>query len=333
MDSAALPQTYKAFAAKEDNLPPRIVKLPLPKPGEKQILVQMAFAPINPTDILCSQAFYRLSGQSPYLVGMEGSGTIVELGPGVDSSSYKVGEKVHVHAFGTHAQYALVDPSHVVPIKGDLSLEEAASHFVNPSAAAHFVALAQRGGHKAILSTAASSALGKMVIRAMKEIGVKTINTVRQDKYIEELKALGADYVLNTEAPDFEEKLKEIAEKDGVTLAFDAVNGDFTDKLVRLLPANSTVHVYGLFGGTKYSIFENKEFEDGKKVNGLMSGTYVHEFVERGELDKFYESVHSRLKTTYKTDIQKIYPLDEILEGIEYSEKNAAKGKVLIKMN
>jgi len=333
MDSGALSQTYKAFAAKEDDLPPRIVELPIPKPGENQILIKMAFAPINPTDILCSQAFYRLSGQSPYLVGMEGSGTIVKLGLGVDSNSYKVGEKVHVHLFGAHAQYALASPSNVIPIKGDLSLEEAASHFVNPSAAAHFVALAQRGGHKAILNTAASSALGKMVIRAMKEIGVKTVNTVRQDKYIEELKALGADYVLNTEAPDFDEKLKEITEKEGVTLAFDAVNGDFTDKLVRLLPANSTVHVYGLFGGTKYSIFENKEFEDGKSIHGLMAGTYVHEFIEKGELNKLYEDMHSRLKTTYKTDIQKVYPLDEIVEAIEFSEKNAAKGKVLIKMN
>jgi len=333
MDSGSLPQTYKALAAKEDNLPRRLVELPLPKPGQNQILVRMAFVPINQSDLICSQGGYRLTQKSPYFVGLEGSGVIVELGPDVEGS-YKVGDKVHVHSGGAHAQYLVVSPSGIAPIKGDLSLDEAASHIINPGTVAYMVDLAVRGGHKAVVSTAASSALGKMLIRALKEKGIKTINTVRQHTYIEEAKALGADYVLNSEAGDFEAQLKEITQKEGVTIAFDAINGDFTDKLVKNLPANSTVHVYGMLSGDwKYNLAETKQFEDGKTVKGLVYTTYIEERKQKGEMDQYWEEIHAPLRTIYKTEVHKVFPFDETLEAMEYYEKNSSKGKILIKSN
>ena len=71
--------------------------------------------------------------------------------------------------------------------------------------------LVKKRGHKAAIHTAGSSALGRMFIRYFKEIGVKTINIVRRDGVIEELKNEGADYVLNSKAADFEEKLRDCA--------------------------------------------------------------------------------------------------------------------------
>ena len=332
MDSGSLPQTYKLLVAKEDTLPPRVIELPLPKPGQNQILVKMAFAPLNQTDLLCSQAFYRFTDKSPYPVGREGSGVIVELGPGAEGP-YKVGDKVHVHGKGTHAQYYIANPEDISPVKNDLSLDEAASHIINPGTVAYMVALAVRGGHKAVVSTAASSALGKMLIRTLKEKGIKSINTVRQDKYSEELQKEGADYVLNTEANNFEAQLKELVTKEGATIAFDALNGDFPDLLLQNMPANSTVHVYGVLNGKKYSLTDVKEIEDGKSVRGLHYQRYLEEFQKKGELDKYYEEIHAPLKTIYKTEVHKMHPLDEVIEAMEYYEKNSSKGKVLIKLN
>ncbi len=333
MDSHSLPKTYKALAAKEDNLPRRLIELPLQKPGHNQILLKMAFVPINQTDLLCSSGAYRFTDKPPYPVGREGSAVIVEIGEGV-KEPFKVGDEVHVHSQGTHAQYLLVTPEAISPVKDDLPLEEAASHLINPGTVAYMVALTLRGSHKAVVSTAASSALGKMLIRALKEKGIKSINTVRNDKYIEELKKEGADYVLNTESADFEARLKELAEKENATIAFDAINGDFTDeKLLKNLPSNSTVHVYGMLNGKKFILTDTKEFEDGKSIRGLHYARYLEEFQKKGELDKYYEEIHAPLKTIYKSEIHKIYPIDDILEAMEYYEKNSSKGKVLIKAN
>ncbi len=333
MESDSLPQAYKAFVSKEGDLPRRLIEIPLRLPGDDQVLVKISFAPLNQTDLVTSEGKQKISIRSPFLVGLESSGVVVAIGSNL-KVPHKVGDKVHVHSKGSHAQYVLAYSQDVSEIKGDLSMEEAASHIINPATVAYMVSLAVRGGHKAVVNTAASSQLGKMLIRALKEKGIKSINTARSDKYIEELKQEGADYVLNSESADFEARLKDLAAKEEATVAFDAINGDFTDKLVSLLPANSTVHVYGSLGGVvKYRLIDEIKFDDNKTVSGLFYLTYIGEFKQRGELAKFYEEIHTSLKTTFRSEVHKIYPVDEILEAIAYYEKNSSKGKILIKYN
>jgi len=334
MDTSSLPKTFKALTAKNENRPTiQVEELPLPKPGKNQVLVKMAFAPLNQTDLLCSDGFYRLSEKAPYPVGSEGSGVVVAVGEDL-KFPHKVGDRVHLHYGATLAEYALQVSEEVSPIKGDLSFEEAASHIINPCTVSYMVSKAVKGGHKTVISTAASSALGKMLIRALKEKGIKTINTVRQDKYIGELKKEGADYVLNSESADFEAQLKEIATKEGVTIAFDAINGDFPEKILRNLPANSTVYVYGfLAGGELQDLWKTRELEDGKKVTGLVYRDYLEEAKKNGELERFYDEIHTPLRTIFKTDIHKIYDFKDILEAIEYYRSNSSKGKILIQFN
>jgi NADPH2:quinone reductase len=334
MDSS-LPQTYRALTAQDDKQP-HLEDIPLLKPGKNQILVKMAFAPINQTDLINLAGGYRMTANPPYPVGREGSGTVTAVGEDLQVT-YTVGDRVHVHSNGTLAQYCLANSEDCAPIKGDLSFEDAASHIINPSTVAYMGALAVRGGHKAAVSTGASSALGKMLIRLLKQKGITSINIVRQDKYFDELKKEGADYVLNSEAPDFEEKLKEITAKENATIAFDAINGDFTaNKLLKNMPAGSICYVYGILSGDKkWNIWDKTKHElaDGKAVAGLVYRNYIQEFKDRGDLNKLWEEIHTPLKTIFKTDTHKIYPLEEIREAVEYYKANSSKGKILIKLN
>jgi NADPH2:quinone reductase len=125
-----------------------------------------------------------------------------------------------------------------------------------------------------------------MMIRLFKQRGIKTINTVRQDKYIDELKKEGADYVLNSESPDFETQLKEIAAREGATLGFDAINGDFTTKILNCQPPNSICYAYGaLSENMKWTIAANKKFDDGKTIAGLICTTYdMYKSLKREEI-------------------------------------------------
>jgi len=49
------------------------------------------------------------------------------------------------------------------------------------------VDLITKWGHKAVIQDAAASALGKMLIRSLKEIGIKSINVVRKAEHVKEL--------------------------------------------------------------------------------------------------------------------------------------------------
>lgn len=318
-----LPQTYKALVAKDDSNPPRLQDLPLPTPGPNQILVKIAFAPINPSDIQTLQGEHRLSPQPPYPVGLEGSGVVAAVGENLNRP-FGIGDKVHVHLGGSIAQYALCSIEDVSEMDENLTFEEAASHIINPATVCYMVSLAKSEDAKTVITTGASSTVGRMLIRALKEKGIRSINVVRQDKYIEEL---------NSEGGDFYTKLEELVVKEKVRVLFDSINGEFTDKLMGILPENSTCYIYGSLGGNKYKRTETKELENGKKVVGIRYLGYLKECKEKGGLDRFYKEIHTPLKTIFKTQVQKIYPLDEVFDGIKFYEENRSKGRVLIKPN
>jgi len=327
MESTTLPETYNALIA---GAQPKVESRPLPKPGNNQILVKVAYAPINPSDI--ASMYGKYVNKDSELVGLEGAGTVVALGENL-KVPFTVGQKVHLRGPGTMGQYIVVDCFAAWPVQGDLSLENAASHIVNPGTCVYMAALATEGGHKAIIHTAGSSALGRMIIRYFKEKGIKTINIVRRDDFTEELKGLGADYVLNSTAPDFEAQLKEIAEKEQATIAFDAIAGDFTGKVVTAQPAGSICYVYGGLGGRAVTNLSIMELFKGKRVSGLYLTNYVTELAKTGKIREFFQEIHSRLGTTFSTNVHKVFKLEEIAEALAYYKEHSSKGKILLQPN
>jgi len=99
---------------------------------------------------------------------VEGSGTVVELGPDL-KIHHKVGDRVTVTGFGTWAEYALINSEYAVTIAPENSFEEAASSYVNPATVLTFIEQEViKGGHKAVVHSAGASALGKILIRELK---------------------------------------------------------------------------------------------------------------------------------------------------------------------
>jgi len=327
MESTPLPQTYNALIV--DQSQPSVQSRPLPKPGNNQILVKVAFAPINPADI---NTMYGKYGTTSQAVGLEGSGTIVALGENL-KIPFTLGQKVHLRGPGTMAQYILVDCFAAWPIQGDLPLELAALHIVNPGTVVYMTHLALEGGHKAAIHTAGSSALGRMFIRYFKEKGIKTINVVRKQEFVQELKDEGADYVLNSTDPDFEAQLKEIAEKEQATISFDAIGGGFTGKVLTAQPAGSVCYVYGGLESHTVTSLSIMELFKGKRVTGLVFATHVQELAKAGKLGEFFQEVHSRLGTTFRTNVHKVFKLEEIAEALAYYKENSSKGKILLQPN
>ncbi len=266
------------------------------------------------------------------LVGMEGSGTVVALGENL-KISFTIGQKVHLTGPGTMGQYILVETSNVYHVQEGLSLEQAAPHFSNPGTVMHIATVVQQGGHKAAIHTAGSSALGRMMIRYFKEKGIKLINIVRREEYIQELEDEGADYVLNSTDKDFEAKFKEIAEKEQATVAFDAIGGDFTNKVVTAQPPGSICYIYGFLGGRILNSLSIMELFKGKTVTAFNMGPFIKELIKNGKIREFFNEGHQRLDTTFKSNIQKVFKLDDIAEALEYYEKNSSKGKILLQPN
>jgi NADPH:quinone reductase-like Zn-dependent oxidoreductase len=69
------------------------VDIPEPDaPGPNQVLIGVEFSPINPNDLMVAQGIYAFRPPLPAVIGNEGVGRVLAVGPGVES--VKVGDRV-----------------------------------------------------------------------------------------------------------------------------------------------------------------------------------------------------------------------------------------------
>jgi len=336
---SSLPKTFKAIFSNGDGKDAYIKEIPLEMPGKNQVLIKVDSVPINPSDLGTIIGVYSVFPDEKALpqnterrIGLEGSGTIVAVGEDLKVKHEK-GSQVSFFQLGSWAEYVLVNSEDVCPIKKGLSLEQGASAFINPATVVFMYRTAQQGGHKAMIQDAATSSLGKMMIRYFKQNGKKSINIVRRDDAIEELKKEGADYVFNQNDPDFESKLKEAANKLEATIAFDAIAGEMAGKILRNMPAHSELYIYGFrdqspVGGASFADFLLHD----KVMKGLWLTRYYYTLSPE-ERQKLWQEAQQNLDGTLRSEIIKTFKMEEFAEAIKFYDKNSSKGKVLLKMS
>jgi len=243
-----------------------IIEKPEPVPGKGEVRVRMLLSPINPSDILFVRGKYGNQPNPPQIPGFEGVG-IVEAGSGL--LAWRVMNKrvsVIGPGDGRWQEKVIIPARQAVPVPSDLSDQQAASFFVNPATAwvmTQKVLKIQPG--QWLAQTAATGALGKMIIRLGKRLGFKTINIVRKHSQIDLLKKEGADEVICVENNTFSEKIMQITQGKGVYHALDAVGGPMGSQLIHCLARNGKLLVYGRMSGEPLS-FEPGDIMKGQKT-------------------------------------------------------------------
>src|SRR5210317_794314 len=76
-----------------------IEQRPVPSPGRDEVLVKVAFSPINPSDLATLKGHYGFKDPTPIVPGGEGSGEVVSAGPGF-MANYFMGKKVACAGWG-----------------------------------------------------------------------------------------------------------------------------------------------------------------------------------------------------------------------------------------
>jgi len=170
-DGKGLPATMRALELRsyeEGERSLAVVERPVPAPGPGQVLIEMAAAPVNPSDLMFLRGLYGQRKRLPVVAGFEGAGRVVAAGPGV-WPRYLAGKPVACAApfdgDGTWAEYMLAPASQVIPLTRGTDLELAASMIVNPFSAWALMERAAQLKAGAVVQTAAASALGRMVVR------------------------------------------------------------------------------------------------------------------------------------------------------------------------
>jgi NADPH:quinone reductase-like Zn-dependent oxidoreductase len=206
--------------------------------------------------------------------------------------------------------------------------EQGAMRIVNPYTAWAHLSIASQAHAHAIVQTAAASALGRMVIRLARRRGVAVINVVRRDEQMEALRGLGAEHILNSEAPDFDQQLRALCRQLDARLAFDAVAGRMTARLLNAMAPGAKVVVYGGLASEPIQLNPGNIIFTQQRIEGF----YLSRWIAKQpplSLIMMQRQLYGLGDVTHAA-IQLRAPLAEAQRAIAAYEANMSAGKVLL---
>lgn len=329
-----IPKMMKTAVLHTYDQPLALEEHPVPQPGPGEVLIRMAHAPINPSDLSALEGRYANPKPLPNTPGMEGSGTVVAAGGGLLPRLW-MGRRVACVApagsGGTWAEYMVTKAQVCAPLRANVTFEQGAMMFVNPLSAWAMLDIALSENHQAIVSTAAASALGRMMLRLGQRMKLPIIHVVRRQEQVDLLQRIGAEYVLNSSEPDYDAKLKAFCHKLSATLAFDAIAGSTTFQLAEAIPAGGKVVVYGGLSQEPSIIDPRKLIFEQKSVTGFWLSAWQRETSLLKAL-RIVGKVQNLLGSDLKTAVSTHITLSDINQGIAQYQNNMTDGKVLLKM-
>lgn len=189
----------------------RVREVPDPEPGAGQVRVRVDAIGINYAEVLSRKGLYGWAPPMPYTPGMEATGTLDALGPGVQGRT--IGERVIVGAqFGAYAERIVVPEPQALPAIHGYSTDENAAVAVNYITAwVALMEMARLRPSDRVLVTAAAGGVGTAAVQIATCFGCATVGMAGSDAKLEQIRALGAESAVNYRCADFQARLAEAA--------------------------------------------------------------------------------------------------------------------------
>lgn len=240
--SPQIPPHMHAIAPREAGGPDvlEMQERPVPAPGRGQVLIAIAFAGVNRHD--CNQ---RTRGTPPAgatdILGLEVSGRIVAVGPGV--TEWVAGEEVcALIDGGGYAQYALADAALVLPVPAGFSLEQAAAV---PEALFtawfNLIGLCNLGEGETVLIHGGASGVGLMAMQLAASLGANVYATAGSDERCALCVRHGAIAAFNYKSEDFVAAIAEATAGRGADVIVDMAGGLYAERNLRALATDGRI--------------------------------------------------------------------------------------------
>lgn len=297
---------------------------PTAQPG--QVLVKLSVAGVNFLDVAQRKGATPLA--VPYVAGVEGVGTIAEVGDGV--MDLNVGQRVGWLAGGqgSFADYAAVEAAKAVPIPDRID-DETATAALMQGITAHYLATdtcpIQPGD--TVLVHAAAGGVGQMLTQVAKIRGATVIGTVSTPEKADTARSMGADHVLSYEG--FAKEAKKLTDGQGAAVVYDGVGASTFEESIEALRIRGTLAIIGNASGPTPAV----EIPRLAKASLYVTRpTVVHHIRTPEELRQRAADIFSWIASgELAVNIGGRYPLNQICEVFEALESRQTQGKLLLK--
>jgi NADPH:quinone reductase-like Zn-dependent oxidoreductase len=300
-----------------------LADVPEPKaPGANEALVAIEYSPIDPSDLLVARGVYPLRPELPSVIGNEGVGRVLAVGPGVTNvavgdrvipprSSWVWRERMVIPAGGLFGLPRSADPKQLAMLA------------VNPPTASlllsDYVDL-NRGDF--VVQNAANSGVGRWVIAFAKARGLRTVNIVRRAELVADLRAAGGDVIV-VDGPGVTQDIKKAIGGGRIRLALDGVSGPATDVLASVLAPGGTLVAYAAMSSSPMALNPLTVIFTPITVKGFFMGHAQWE----SKIPPAIKEAATLVAEGANVPIAAVYRLPEIKKAVEHTLRG---GKVLL---
>ena len=307
---------------------------PVIKPDE--VLVKVEYAALNRADLLQREGSYPPPPGCPEWMGLEISGTIVEIGEeAAAQSSYKLGDQVcALLGGGGYAEYVSVKYDMLMPVPENCSMAEAAA--LPEAFATAYLNLFWEGGLKpgnTLLMHAGASGLASVIIPMAKAFGARVITTVLSDEIAASIAHLGADVVVNTTKQDIAQALKaELEAGHPVDVAIDCLGGEVMGKCLHYLAHGARWIMIATLAGDLTQIDMRNIYVRNVRIIGSTLRSRTPAFKAQ-ILAKLVEEIWPKVSDgSIKPTIYKVLPITQADDAHQLLYRGKNVGKVVLKV-
>ena len=318
----------------------RVAEVPIPIPGDEEVLIRVEAAAINPIDTKFVNGSLRriMAPTLPAAIGFDACGRIESFGASV--SGFAAGDRVYVRAprqkMGSFAEYLAVAAQFIARAPQNLSATQAASiPLVALTTVQGLVDRARARPGQRILIHAGSGGLGSFAVQYAKHVLGLVVTTTTSSRNSAWVRELGADTVIEYDREDYRKRA------DRYDIVFDTLGGPTTKESFDLLRR----------GGSVISVAGPPDWQFARQIGaGILksailwgvalpmewrarrSGTHYHRFLTESDGAQLARIAELLEAGTVRPVIDSVFPFEQSIAALEYLAKGHAKGKVVIEM-
>ena len=312
----------------------RLGEEPDPRPGPGEVLIDVTATAVNRADLLQRRGLYPPPPGASAILGLECSGTIAELGPGV--GGWSVGERAcALLPGGGYAEKAVAHAGSLMRVPAAMSLTDAGGLpevFLTCSLNLFQLAGAKRGDWA--LVHGGGSGIGTAAIQLLKHEGVRTIVTAGSAEKCRACLDLGADLALNYKelGGQFVAPVLEATAGRGVNVALDSIGASYLAQNVDALATGGRLVIIGLMGGARAEIDLGRVLA--RRITIIGSTLRVRPVEEKATIvaflrDRFGESLE---RGELRPIVHTVLPLAEAQRAHDLVEASEHFGKVVLQV-
>ncbi len=227
------------------------VTLPDPAPGPDEVLIDVAAAGVNRADLLQREGRYPPPPGAPETPGLECSGVVAAVGPGV--TAWRPGDRVAALLDGGgYAERAVAPAARLLPVPHNLDLADAAAlPEALCTAWSNLVTVGRLTSGETVLVHGGSGGIGTVAIQLARSLGARVATTAGGPERVARCLALGADIGIDHRAEDVVVRLREVTDGHGADVILDVLGAGALAGNLRSLAPGGRLVVIGLQQGRR----------------------------------------------------------------------------------